>query len=211
MKQNPVRKLQGENRIVGRQMTPEETRTFFKTLGKKVVTFFGYSVDYEHEAVMLARARDVLSKYSPQTYVINIGGTAGGIGAVYPLAKAMGFKTTGIVSSVAAEHMEYISRDVDHVCFVADTQWGGKLPNTNELSPTSKAMVSCSDILVAIGGGEVSRDELLEGRKQGKPIFFYPAEISHEYWIERARKNGMPKPSSFLGAVHEIFGDSHSK
>jgi hypothetical protein len=211
MKQNPVRKSQGENRIVGLQMTPAETRTFFKTLGRKVVTFFGYSVDYEHEAVMLAKARDVLSRYSPQTYVINIGGTAGGIGAVYPLAKAMGFKTTGIVSSVAAEHMEYISKDVDHICFVADTQWGGKLPGTNELSPTSQAMVACSDILVAIGGGEVSRDELLEGRRQGKPIFFYPAEISHEYWTERARKMGMPKPNSFWGAVHEIFGDSRSK
>jgi len=200
-----------DNRIVGNVMTPAETQAFFKTLRKKVLTFFGYSIDYEQEAMMLALARDVLSKYSPQAYVINIGATAGGIGAVYPLAKAMGFKTTGIVSSVAAEHMEYISKDVDHICFVADTQWGGKLPNASELSPTSKAMILCSDILIAIGGGEVSRDELLEGRKQGKPIFFYPAEISHTYWIEHARKAGMPAPTSFLGAVHETFGDSRPK
>ncbi len=128
-----------------------------------------------------------------------------------PLAKPMGFKPTGIVSSVPAEHMQYISKDVDHVCFVADTQWGGKLPDSNELSPTSKAMVACSDILIAIGGGDVSRDELLEGRKQEKPIFFYPAEISHKYWIERARKAGMPKPVSFWGAVHETFGESRPK
>ena len=192
-------------------MTPAETLEFFKTLGKKVVTFFGYSVDYEHESVMLALARDVLSKYSPQTYVINIGATAGGIGAVYPLAKAMGFKTTGIVSSVATKHMEYISKEVDQICFVAETQWGGKLPDSSELSPTSKAMILCSDVLIAIGGGEVSRDELLEGRKQGKPIFFYPAEIGHKYWIEHARKEGLPAPTSFLGAVHETFGDPRSK
>ncbi len=192
-------------------MTPAKTLAFFKTLGKKVVTFFGYSVDYEHEAVMLAMARDVLSKYSPQTHVINIGATAGGIGAVYPLAKATGFKTTGIVSSVAAEHMEYISKDVDHICFVADTQWGGKLPDSNKLSPTSQAMVACSDILIAIGGGEVSRDELLAAREQGKPIHFYPAEINHKYWIEHARKTGLPKPNSFQGAVHETFGDSRPK
>src|SRR5215211_143170 len=204
---HPPRGSTSGNKIVGTAMTPAGTLAFFKTLGKKVVTFFGYSVDYEHEAVMLALARDVLSKYSPQTHVINIGATAGGIGAVYPLAKALGFKTTGIVSSVAAKHMEYISKDVDHICFIADTQWGGKLPDSNELSPTSKAMVSCSDILVAIGGGEVSCDELLAGRKQGKPIFFYPAEISHAYLIQRARKQGMPDPTFFWGAAHELFGN----
>ena len=187
-------------------MTPTETRTFFKTLGKTVVTFFGYSADYEHEAALLTMARDILSQYSPTTSLVNIGATAGGIGAVYPLAKTMGFQTTGIVSSVAAGHMEYISDAVDHVCFVSDTQWGGKLPNSNDLSPTSQAMVFCSDILIAIGGGEVSRDELLEGRRLGKPIFFYPAEISHEHLIQRAQKMDLPPPESFWGAVHEIFG-----
>jgi hypothetical protein len=209
MKQNPIRKLQGskgENRIVGLQMTPEETQAFFRSLGKKVVTFFGYSADYENEEAMLAIAKDMLSDYSPEIFLVNIGATAGGIGAVYPLAKEMGFTTTGIVSSVAAEYMEYISEFVDHVCFVSDTQWGGKLPGSNELSPTSQAMVSCSDVLISIGGGEVSRDELLAGREQGKPIRFYPAEISHAHLIERARKQGMPAPESFWGAVHEVFG-----
>lgn len=216
MKQNSDQNLERshsniKNKIVGLNMTPIETRSFFKTLGKKVITFFGYSVDYEHETIMLAIAKDVLSKPSPGTFLINIGATAGGIGAVYPLAKALGFKTTGIVSSVATKHMEYISKDVDHICFVSDTQWGGKLPGSNELSPTSQAMVSCSDVLIAIGGGEVSRDELLAGREQGKRILFYPAEISHEYWIQRARKQGMPTPKSFWGPVHEVFGSSRSK
>jgi hypothetical protein len=156
---------------------------------------------------LLAQAKNVLSQYSPKTDLINIGATAGGIGAVYPLAKAMGFTTTGIVSSVAAEHSEYISNAVDHVCFVADTQWGGKLLHSNELSPTSKAMVSCSDILIAIGGGEVTRTELIAGREQGKLIHFYPAEINHKYLIERARKMNLPAPRSCWGATHEVFGN----
>jgi hypothetical protein len=127
---------------------------------------------------------------------------------VYPLAKEMGFKTTGIVSSVASEDLQYISNAVDHICFVADTQWGGKLPNSNELSPTSQAMISCSDVLIAIGGGEVTRDELMAGRALGKTVHFYPAEISHQYLIQQARKKHQPVPKSFLGAAHEIFGKS---
>ena len=216
MKQNSNHKLKRshsnvKNKIVGLDMASIETRSFFKTLSKKVITFFGYSVDYENKAIMLAIAKDVLSKYSPETFLINIGATSGGIGAVYPLAKRLGFISTGIVSSVAAEYMEYISKDVDHVCFVSDTQWGGKVPGSNELSPTSQAMVSCSDILIAIGGGEVSRDELLAAREQGKPIHFYPAEISHAYLIQRAIKRGLPVPESFWGAVYEVFGSSQSK
>jgi hypothetical protein len=95
---------------------------------------------------------------------------------------------------------------VDHICFIADKQWGGKLPNSKYLSPTSKAMVACSDILIAIGGGEVTRDELLAGQEQGKPVQFYPAEVKHELAIRSAEKAGLPKPDSFWGEAHEIFG-----
>jgi hypothetical protein len=195
-----------KNKVVGWKMTPAETWAYFQSLGKKVVTFFGYSANYENEKAMLKTAKDALSLYSPGTVLINIGATTGGIGAVYPLAKKMGFTTTGIVSSVAIENLRYISNTVDHICFVADTQWGGRLPDSNELSPTSKAMVSCSDVLIAIGGGEVTRDELIAGREQGKIVHFYPAEISHKYLIERARKMKQPPPTSFWGAAHEVFG-----
>ncbi len=187
-------------------MTPAETQAFFRSLGKKVVTFFGYSADYENKKVMLKTAKDALSLYSPKNVLINIGATSGGIGEIYPLAKKTGFTTTGIVSRVAMEHLEYISNAVDHICFIADTQWGGKLPNSHELSPTSQAMVSCSDVLIAIGGGEVTRDELLAGRGQGKIVHFYPAEINHKYLIERARKTNQPAPKSFWGAAHQVFG-----
>lgn len=190
-------------------MTPTETRTFIKSLGKTVLTFFGYSVDYENEEAMLAIAKDSLSGYSPETVLINIGGTAGGIGAVYPLAKEMGFKTTGIVSSQAIEYLQYISTAVDHVCFVSDKLWGGRLPDSNRLSPTSEAMVSCSDVMIAIGGGEVTRDELVAGRERGIPVQFYTAEISHEWLIHQARDKHLPPPESFWGAAHEVFGNQN--
>jgi hypothetical protein len=196
-----------KNKIVGMNMSPAETLAFFRNFHKRVLTFFGYSVDYEDRESMLAIVRRGLSRIPADAVLINIGATASGIGAVYPLAKAMGFTTTGIVSSVAAEHMENISEAVDHVCFVADTQWGGRLPGTDRLSPTSQAMVACSDVLVAIGGGEVTRDELVAGKAAGKPVYFYPAEVSHRYLTQRAQQKNEPPPESFWGAAHEFFGE----
>jgi hypothetical protein len=163
-------------------------------------------VDYEHEEDMHRIVRNVLLQYSPEKTLINYGTTIGGLGAVYPIAKGFGFTTTGTVSALALDDPIYISDAVDHICFITDNQWGGKLPNSNELSPTSKAMVMCSNILVAIGGGAIARDELLAGQEQSKPIQYYPAEIKHEWLISRARNSGLPVPESFSGSVHDVFG-----
>jgi hypothetical protein len=198
-----------KDKVIGWEMTPSEALAFFKSQRKTVVTFLGYSVDYENEKAMLKIAEDVLAGYSPVTALINIGATYGGVGAIYSIAKSMEFITTGIVSSLAIQYVDDISTAVDHVCFVMDSQWGGKLPNSNNLSPTSQAMVACSDIFVGIGGGEISRDEMIAGREQGKPVHFYPAEIKHEYWIHRAQKMNLPAPVSFWGAAHEVFGNKH--
>src|SRR5262245_54053509 len=147
--------LRGKNHVVGWNMTPEEVVGFFKGVGKTVLTFCGYSgIRYEDEQGMLQIARKVLAEYSPETTLINIGVTRVGIGAVYPLAKSMGFETAGIVTHLALLKPDGISESVDHVCFVSDTQWGGKLQGSEELSPTSRAMAACSDVLVGIGGGE---------------------------------------------------------
>jgi hypothetical protein len=198
-----------KDKVIGWEMTPGEAVVFFRSRRKAVVTFLGYSVDYENEKAMLKIAEDVLAGYSPETSLINIGATTGGAGAIYPIAKALGFTTTGIVSSLALQYIDDISTTVDHVCFVLDSQWGGKLRNSNNLSPTSQAMVACSDIFVGIGGGEISRDEMIAGRDQGKPVHFYSAEINHEYWIQRAQKMSLPPPDSFWGAAHEVFGNKH--
>jgi hypothetical protein len=188
-------------------MTPDEAVSFIRGRAKMVLAFYGYSgMGYEDEDAMLGTAREVLSQYRPEKTLVVMGATEVGIGAVYPLAKALGFETAGIVTMEEAEDPEGISEHVDHISFIKDSQHGGRLPNSNELSPTSRAMVDCSDILVAIGGNEISRDELIEGRKQGKPIQYFPAEMNHERAIRHAKKKGLPLPESFLGAVHEEFG-----
>jgi len=198
--------LRGKNHIVGWYMTPEEVIAFFRSQGKTVLTFYGYSgMGYEDEKGMLQVAKEVLSRYSPKTTLVNIGATSVGIGAVYPLAKSMGFITTGIVSTQALEFLEDISDAVDHVCFVTDEQWGGKLPNSDQLSPTSKAMVECSDILVGIGGGGISLDEMLAGKVQGKPVYSYPADMNHAVAIRHAKRMGLPPPDSFDRGTHEVF------
>lgn len=198
--------LQGKNKVVGWNMTPEETSAFFTSQGKTVLTFFGFMVGYENEDQMKKIVQEVLSKHSPATTLVNDGATKWSLGEMYPLAKSMGFTTAGIVSRNILDDPTDISPYCDYICFIDDDLWGGKLPDSNELSPTSKAMVDCSDILIAIGGGEICRDELLAGKKQGKPIQYFPAEINHEAAIRRAKYLGAPPPESFMGAVHDAFG-----
>jgi hypothetical protein len=192
--------------IVGWKMKPEETVAYIKGRGKTVLTFFGYSGrGYENENEMLAVARGVLARHDPKTTLVNIGGTADGIGAVYTLAKKLGFETTGILSERGLRYPETLSPAVDHLCIMQDEQYGGTLPGTTVLSPTSRAMVTCSDLLVGIGGGEISRAELLAGRAQGKPVEYFPAEMNHETAIELARKRGQPVPQSFASVADKDF------
>jgi hypothetical protein len=199
-------KVRGKNHIVGWNMKPDEVYAFFRKQEKTVLTFLGYSgTGYENEAELLRIVREALSEYSPEKTIVNIGGTRSGIGAAYPLAKSLGFETAGIASVAAIDYPDEISEAVDYVCFVADQQWGGKLPDSDQLSPTSEAMVSCSDILVGIGGNDIGRDELLAGEERGKPVHFYPAEINHDKAIRRAEKMGQPKPDSFQGTAQDAF------
>lgn len=195
-----------KGRIVGWKMQPHEAVTYIKGHGKTVLTFFGYSGrGYENEMEMLAVARGVLAQHNPKTTLVNIGGTSDGIGAVYPLAKKLGFETTGIVSERALRYPETLSSAVDHLCIIQDDLYGGTLPGTMVLSPTSRAMVACSDLLVGIGGGEISRAELLAGRAQGKPVEYFPAEMNHESAIELAKKRGQPVPESFASVADKDF------
>ena len=197
--------LRGKNHIVGWNMTPAQAVAFFKKQNKTVLSFYGYAVDYQNAAEPRQTIREILLRHTPSTTLVNYGATAPGMGAVYQVARIMGFTTTGIVTTLALEIADDISPYVDHICFIGDTSWGGKLPDSDELSPTSQAMIACSDILIAVGGGEISRDELLAARVLGKPIEYYPAEVNHDWVLERARNKGLPPPDSFWGAVHEAF------
>ena len=198
--------LRGKTHIAGWNMTPEQAVSFIRGRAKMVLTFYGYSgMGYEDEAAMLQTAREVLSQYRPEKTLVVIGATEVGIGAVYPLAKSMGFETAGIVTSEEAEDPEGLSSSVDHICFIKDNQHGGRLPHSNELSPTSRAMVDCSDILIAIGGNDISRDELLEGKQQGKPVQFFPADMNHARAQHQAKRKGLPVPDSFKGTAHDTL------
>jgi hypothetical protein len=182
-----------------------EIRAFFRGEKKTVVTFLGYSgAGYEDQAAMLQQAEQVLSAYDPQKTIVNIGATLDGIGAVYELAKRKGFVTTGIVSSQAKQYNAQLSPYVDYVFYVEDATWGGFLKGTQKPSPTSAAMVENSDTIIAIGGGEVARDELLAARRAKKQVRFIPADMNHQKARETARKRGLPEPD-LRGAAHSAF------
>jgi hypothetical protein len=173
-----------------------------KATGKNVLSFVGYSgAGYQDPDALIREAIRILDRYDPARTLINSGGTAEGIGQIYELAKRKGFETMGIVSSLARQEQAPLSACVDTVFFVPDSTWGGELPQGKGLSPTSSAMVSISDALVGIGGGEVARDELLAARRAGKPVTFMPADMNHQLAREKARRKGQPEPTEFGGAA----------
>jgi len=189
-----------------RTATQSEIKAFFRNTGKVVLTFVGYSgAGYEDQAAMLASAERVLGEFDPARTIVNIGATPDGIGAVYDLAKRKGFVTTGIVSVQALKSSVPLSPNVDRVCYVEDATWGGYVPGTKRLSPTSKAMVDNSRVVVGIGGGDVARDELLEAKRMGKAVRFMPADMNHEKAQDTARRKGLPQPTDFRGAAHLAF------
>ena len=186
--------------------TTDEIKTFFGNEKKDVVTFVGYSgAEYEDKAAMLETAGRILDEFDSSSAIVNIGATPEGIGAVYELAQRRGFTTTGIVSTQAKAYQAELSPCVDHVFYVKDTSWGGFLEGSDRLSPTSTAMVENSDVLIAIGGGAVGRDELIAAKRSGKEVRFIPADMNHQKAREKAKKKGLPEPTNFGGAADEVF------
>jgi hypothetical protein len=195
-----------------REATPDEIAAFFRQQGKKVLTFVGYSgAGYQDQGTMLRAAARILDDFEPAKTIVNIGATPDGIGAVYELARRRGFTTTGIISTQAKREGVALSPDVDQVFFVEDESWGGFLPGSERLSPTSKAMVECSDVIVGVGGGEVARDEMIAARRAGKTVRFIPADMDHEKARAKARKKGAPEPTDFRGAAGAAFRDPASR
>jgi len=179
---------------------------FIAASGMNLLSFVGYSAaGYQDEPAMLAQADQVLARYDPARTMVNIGATAQGIGAVYELARRRGYFTLGIVSSLAREAGATLSPCVDLVLYVRDTQWGGRLPGSPALSPTSSAIVTHSVAIVGIGGGEIARDEMLAARAPHKPVSFIPADMSHRLAREKALAKGLPEPVDFRGAAGIAF------
>ncbi len=189
-----------------KESSTEDIKKFFESQDKYVVTLVGYSgAGYEDKTAMLEKAGQILDEFNPSDTIVNIGATPDGIGAIYELAKQRGFLTTGIVSTQAKKYNANLSRCVDYVFYVEDSTWGGSLEGSDQLFPTSTAMVENSDMLIGIGGGEVSRDELMAAKRKGKIVRFIPADMNHDKAREKAQKKGLPMPKSFTGAADEEF------
>jgi len=186
-----------------REATFTSIEAFVRSKHMRVLTFAGYSgAQYQDPEAMMEHASRILDEQDPQKTLINIGATVEGIGAVYEIAKRKGFTTMGIVSTLARDERVTLSKCVDYVFYVKDSTWGGQAPGGNNLSPTSAAIVESSASFIAIGGGEVARDEMLAARKAGKPVTFIPADMNHKIAREKAQKRGEPEPTDFRGAAH---------
>ncbi|WP_186644214.1 hypothetical protein [Fluviispira vulneris] len=189
-------------------MDVSEATNFIKKQNMFIVTFIGYSgAGYEDKTAMLALAKteleELLISHRLEDTHVCIGATADGIGEIYPLAKSMGFKTLGIVSSEAIKYKESLSNSVDTVIYVKDNSWGGFIPgNPSTLSPTSEVIVNTSDQVIAIGGGAVGRDELLSFIQTGKNWKFYFAEMNHKNTIKTACKKNLPRPIDYSGETY---------
>ena len=166
------------------------------------------AAEYEDKAAMLNQAKRILAEFDPTKTIVNIGATLDGIGAVYEEAKHQGFVTTGIVSTQAREAKATLSPYVDHVFYVKDTTWGGLMQGSEQLSPTSTAIVTYSDVVIGIGGGEFARDEMLVAKRLGKDVRFIPSDMSHQRAIEKAEKRAQLAPTEFRGAAHAVFSSN---
>jgi hypothetical protein len=187
-------------------LPPAEVVAQLTKKDKTVVTFLGYSgALYQDPAGLQNTVKQLLLEFDPASTIVNSGATAIGIGAVYPLARRMGFSTSGIVSTQARESGAELSDCVNDVFFVEDSSWGGFVDNQGSLSPTSAAMVQSSDLMIAIGGGEIARDELIAAQRAGKEVRYIPADMNHQIAREKAKKKGLPPPTSFSGAVADAF------
>ena len=182
--------------------TPAEISAFFDQQDKTVLTFSGYSGSgYEDPEAMLRLARSALETFNPQKTIVNIGATKQGIGAVYQLAREMGFTTAGIVSILARKNNVEFSPYVDYIFLVEDDSCGGLAGDSGQLSPTSAAIVNVSDVIVGIGGGMIGGEEMATARQQGKTVRFFPADMNHRMAIEKARQKGLAVPAEFAGAA----------
>ncbi len=176
-----------------------------RNAGRSVVTFVGFSgAGYEDAPAVERVIAKVLDDQSPESVVICAGATPEGIGAVYPLAKKRGFTTIGIVSAIAEKEGAKFSQDVDTVFVIADDTWGG-LNADGKLSETSCAMVGAADEMIAIGGGEIARDEIAAAMAMGKRVRYIVADMNHAAAIRKAREMRRPEPAGFRGAVHAYF------
>jgi tetratricopeptide (TPR) repeat protein len=184
---------------------PNDAVGFIRSAGRRVVTFMGFSGGgYEDPERVNGLVRDFLGGLDPGSVIVCSGATEEGIGAVYPIARSLGFATIGIVSSLAVSEHARLSDDAETIYVIEDTDWGGRRGD-GTLSPTSVATVGASDEIIAIGGGNIARDEIEAAMAAKKPVRFAVAEMNHASAIEKARRKGAAPPEDFEGPVRQLF------
>jgi hypothetical protein len=203
-RESPPASAAGSRSIV-RPANADAAITRIRKAGRAVVTFVGFSGAGYEDALAVERAiAKVLDDLSPASVLICAGATPEGVGAVYALAKKRGFTTIGVVSAIAEKEGAKFSHDVDTVFVIADDTWGG-LNADGKLSQTSSAMVGAADEMIAIGGGEIARDEIAAAMAMGKRVRYIVADMNHAAAIKKAREMRQPEPNDFRGAVHVLF------
>lgn len=184
-----------------------EVIDFFKRQQKTVLTLVGYSgAGYHRPEKVRDQVVAVFGQYDPSRTIVNIGVTEDGIGQAYGWAKSSGFTTSGVVSSAVLQCDAKLSPGCDYPFIVEDATWGGYAGG--QLSPVSETMVSVSDFMLGVGGGDIARDELLEMEKRGKPLLFIEADMDHLRALTKAWCNGLltPKSADYRGSAHTRFG-----
>lgn len=188
-----------------REARPLAVRAYVQSTGRKVLTLAGYAgAGYEQPQAMLDAVDKALAGRDPGSWIVNIGATVDGIGAAYAVAARRGFATMGIVSTRAKAAGVALAPCVDRVFYIPDPSWGGRTAG-GALAPTSLAMVETGHEFLAIGGGEVTRDEMVAARRAGKRVRFVPADMNHAIARSRAMRQGLPPPVSFQGDAHAAF------
>ena len=184
----------------------DEAIALVRRSGRSVVMFAGFSgAGYDDPGAVERVIAHVLDAFKPASTVVGAGATPEGIGVVYALAKQRGFATIGIVSAIAEKEGATFSPAVDVVYVIADDTWGG-LGADGRLSPTSSAIVGAADEMIAIGGGEIARDEMVAARALGKHLRYFAADMNHAAAIAKARAKREADPTDFRGALAAHFG-----
>jgi len=201
--------------IYGEDSTQSATEPIFadevirevKALGKQIYTLFGYSaLEYEDQDMVFAHIEEDLKKLDPAEWIINIGATKDGIGGAYRIAKELGFKTIGIVSTQALSYSGNFSPYVDMIYIVNDVNWGGYLPGTDQLTEATKAYLGTSDVIAAYGGGENTAVTLREAKKLDIMLSYTPADMNHG----KALKQSRGKPVDFRGVAYAAWQELQS-
>lgn len=197
--------MDGASQRIVHVADPIEAVKAIRGTGRHIVTFVGFSGGgYEEPMRVSNLLAELLKDLDRDLVAVCSGATEDGIGAVYPIAKERCFATIGIVSALAETDHARFSDDVDTIYVIKDKEWGGR-QSDGKLSPTSTAIVNAADEIVAIGGGDIARDEIEAAKAANKPVRYEPADMNHAAALEKARRKGETAPQDFKGPVHRIF------